>query len=176
MRDRPFVRIWALFRENWKQWLALWSLIIVVAPVASRSGTAGWLGLFAMIVVLTAATPRMTVNGQPAGTPISGTLFRLLRRRDPDPVEKAKREFARDKISEAEFHRRLELHLDDRNERIRTAVEEVEGIGEELSKPLALRFDSLDELANADREDLEAIHGVGESTASAIEQHLDRAE
>lgn len=97
-------------------------------------------------------------------------------RRAPGPVERAKREFAAGDISEAEFHRRLELHLDERNEEIRTAVEEIDGVGEEMSKEVALRFESIDELADASREELEDIHGVGESTSRAIVGHLDRRE
>jgi ERCC4-type nuclease len=95
---------------------------------------------------------------------------------EPDPLEQAKREYAREEISEAEFHRRLELHLDERNDRIRTAVEEIDGIGPATSEPIALRFDSLDDLADADREELEKVHGIGESTATAIHQHLQRAQ
>jgi ERCC4-type nuclease len=98
---------------------------------------------------------------------------RIQEYREPGPVEEAKRAYARDDISEAEFHRQLELHLDERNDRIRTAIEEIDGIGLAKSEAVALQFESLDDLADADREELEAIHGVGESTARAIQQHLD---
>ena len=100
---------------------------------------------------------------------------RVKEYREPDPLEKAKRQYARDEISEAEFHRRLELHLDERNNRIRTAVEEIDGVGPETSEAIALRYSSLDELADSDHEEIEEIHGVGESTATAIREHLDRA-
>lgn len=110
-----------------------------------------------------------------AAATVSMLRDRLEEYLELDPVEQAKRKYARDEISEAEFHRRLELHLDERNDRIRTAVEEIDGVGPATSEAIALQFESLDELADADRDDLEAVHGVGESTATAIREHLNRA-
>ena len=87
---------------------------------------------------------------------------------DPGPVERAREDYANGEIDHAEYERRLEFHLDDRNEQIRTIVEDVNGVGEATSKEIAREFDSLEELRDADREELEAVNGVGEKTAEAV--------
>jgi ERCC4-type nuclease len=87
-------------------------------------------------------------------------------------VERLKEKRVAGEISESEFERRLELHLDDETDKIRTAVEPIPGVGEELSKFLAERFDSLDELREADVEQLENVPGVGEQRAEAIQSRL----
>lgn len=91
---------------------------------------------------------------------------------DPDPLEQARAAYAAGEIDHAEYERRLEFYLDDRNDRIRAVVEDVNGVGETTSKALAREFNSLEELRGADREDLEAVYGVGEETTDAV---LERA-
>ncbi len=84
------------------------------------------------------------------------------------PVEQAHRDYDADLIDEQELEHRLGFHLDDRNDQIREVVEQVNDVGEGKSEEIARRFESLDELRRADREDLTAIHGVAESTADAV--------
>lgn len=75
-------------------------------------------------------------------------------------------------ISEREFERRLEVALDDETERIRAAVEPIPGVGPSLSSYLAERFDSIDELREADVEDLREVPDVGEKRATEIQRRL----
>ncbi|WP_440767606.1 helix-hairpin-helix domain-containing protein [Natronorubrum sp. DTA7] len=42
------------------------------------------------------------------------------------------------------------------------------GVGPATSKTIAQEFDSLDDLRSADRDELEAVYGVGEETAEAV--------
>ncbi|WP_135823013.1 helix-hairpin-helix domain-containing protein [Halostella litorea] len=91
---------------------------------------------------------------------------------DPDPVEQAKRAYENGDITRQELERRLELHLDERNARIRAAVEQVNGVGPATSKAIAREFASIEAVANADRAELEAVPGVGEDRARAILEYL----
>jgi len=87
---------------------------------------------------------------------------------DFSPVEQAKRDYREGRIDAAEFERRLQFHLDDRNEQIRAAVLPVANVGDDTADAIAREFESIDELRRADEEDLTAIHGLGESTAEAV--------
>jgi len=87
---------------------------------------------------------------------------------DLSPVEQAKRDYREGKIDAAEFERRLQFHLDDRNEQIRAAVLPVANVGDDTADAIAREFESVDELRRADQEDLTAIHGIAESTAEAV--------
>ncbi|MFC7216482.1 helix-hairpin-helix domain-containing protein [Saliphagus sp. GCM10025334] len=89
------------------------------------------------------------------------------------PVEEAREAYARGEIDADELERRLEFHLDSRNDQIRAFVEDVNNVGPKTSKAIAEEFDSLAELRGADRDRLESVHGVGESTAEAV---LERVE
>jgi len=91
---------------------------------------------------------------------------------DPDPVEQAKQAYAAGDITRAELERRLELQLDERNARIRAAVEQVNGVGPATSAAIAREFASLGAVADADRDELAAVPGVGEQRADAIQQYL----
>ena len=93
-------------------------------------------------------------------------------RREPDPVEALKEKRVAGELSEREFERRLELLLDDETERIRAAVEPIPGVGETTSRYLAERFDSLDDLREADLEELRSVPDVGEQRAEAIKFRL----
>ncbi|PCR88615.1 helix-hairpin-helix domain-containing protein [Natrinema ejinorense] len=85
-----------------------------------------------------------------------------------DPIADVHDQFAAGEIDELELERRLEFHVDDRNEKIRAVVEDVNGVGKATSKAIAREFDSLDALRAADQERLEDVHGVGERTAEAV--------
>ena len=87
---------------------------------------------------------------------------------DLSPVEQAKQDYCEGRIDADEFERRLQLHLDDRNEQIRAAVLPVANVGDDTADALAREFESIDELRRADQEDVTAIHGLGESTAEAV--------
>jgi len=100
-------------------------------------------------------------------------LVAYLQQRGDDlsPVQQAKRDYREGRIDAAEFERRLEFHLDDRNTQIRAAVLPVATVGDDTADAIAREFESIDELRRADQEDITAIHGIAESTAEAI---LDR--
>lgn len=91
---------------------------------------------------------------------------------DPDPIEELKQQRANDELSQDEFERRLEVILDDENDRIRACVEPVPGIGPERSRYIAERYRSVEELRAASREELESLPEVGEQRAAAIKERL----
>lgn len=91
---------------------------------------------------------------------------------EPDPVEELKRRRANDELSQDEFERRLEVVLDDENDRIRACVEPVPGIGPERSRYIAERYRSVEELRAASREELEGLPEIGEQRAAAIKERL----
>nr|WP_264475331.1 helix-hairpin-helix domain-containing protein [Halorubellus salinus] len=68
----------------------------------------------------------------------------------------------------------MEVVVDDESERIRAAVEPIPGVGETLSRYLAERYGSLEELREADLEELRSIPDVGEQRAEAIKSRLSR--
>lgn len=112
---------------------------------------------------------------------IAGVVFVYLYERfvaedDPEEgtVEHAEHLWETDQITMDEYERRVELAVDDRAQQIQTVTRSIKGIGPDTSRALAAEFESLDELHRADRDQIEAIHGIGPSTADAIEEHLNR--
>jgi excinuclease ABC subunit C len=75
-------------------------------------------------------------------------------------------------ITLAEYERRAEFLVDDRNERIRAVVEEINGIGDARAKAIAREFASVNAVATASREELTTVHGIGEQRADAIREYL----
>ena len=75
-------------------------------------------------------------------------------------------------ITLAEYERRAEFLVDDRNERIRAVVGEINGIGDSRGKAIAREFASVDDVAAASRKELTAVHGIGEQRADAIREYL----
>jgi len=75
-------------------------------------------------------------------------------------------------ITLAEYERRAEFLVDDRNERIRAVVGEINGIGDSRAKAIAREFASVDDVAAASRKELTAVHGIGEQRADAIREYL----
>lgn len=75
-----------------------------------------------------------------------------------DPVDNAKEAFAAGEIDRQE----LKDRLDERNEQIRNAVEQVNGISPRTSLEIAREYESLDGLRASDQERLEGVAGVGE--------------
>ncbi|SDL09269.1 helix-hairpin-helix domain-containing protein [Natronorubrum texcoconense] len=99
---------------------------------------------------------------------VAYTIARDRLSTEQTPVEAAKEAFAAGEIDESEFERRLEFHLDDRNDELRVVVEQVNGVGPATSEAIAREYESLDELRASDRERLEGVSGVGEQTAGAV--------
>lgn len=88
--------------------------------------------------------------------------------RRPSDVDSIHQAYREGRIDEAELEQRLELTLDDRNERIRETVEQVNGVGRATSAALAHEFESVEALREADAERLQEVNGVGPKTAAAI--------
>lgn len=88
------------------------------------------------------------------------------------PAADDREAYANDELSHDEYERRVAEAVDPEFQRIRAAVEPINDIGPKTSKQLAREFDDLDALRDADREALESVHGVGESTADAIRERL----
>jgi len=91
---------------------------------------------------------------------------------EPSDVDQAIQAYRDGYISETELEDRLELAMDPEAERIRVATEAINGIGPATSADLALAFDSLEELRRADHDELTDVHGIGPSTADAVNQNL----
>jgi len=93
---------------------------------------------------------------------------------EPTDEEVLKQAYADGEIDEAEFERRMGYLLDERNEEIVDWLERnVSGVADAKGKRIAKRFDSLDELRQADHGDLVDIHGIGDSTATAIRREFE---
>jgi DNA ligase (NAD+) len=91
---------------------------------------------------------------------------------EPSDAERARRAYEEGRINEDELERRLDVALDPEVDRIREALEPINGVGPATSLTIAQEVDSLEALERATAEDLEEIHGVGPSTASAIKERL----
>jgi len=97
------------------------------------------------------------------------------RRSSPQtPVESLQERFAAGEIDTTEFERELEFVVDDRNQQIRAIVEDANGVGTATSKAIAREYDSIADLRQTDRDRLEAIHGVGPSTAESILERVQK--
>jgi ERCC4-type nuclease len=88
---------------------------------------------------------------------------------DPDTPEGIRLAYERGEIDHAELERRLDVVMDPEADRIREAVERVSGIGEATSWNIAAEFDSLRELREADREEIQRVPNIGEERAAALE-------
>jgi len=75
-------------------------------------------------------------------------------------------------IDEAEMERRLDVLEDPAADRIREVVERVNGVGTSTSFAIAARFDSLRDLREASRAELEAVPNVGPDRARAIQEQV----
>ena len=78
--------------------------------------------------------------------------------------------YTRGEIDERELERRLDVAMDPEADRIRATVEQVSGIGPATSWTIAAEFQSIEELRNADRDDLEAVANVGPERADALDE------
>lgn len=89
-----------------------------------------------------------------------------------DDLEAARRAYVDGEISLSEFERRVQLHLDPEADRIREAVEPINGIGPSTSAAIAERFATVDAVEQAEQRELEAVPGVGPDRAEAIRERL----
>jgi len=87
---------------------------------------------------------------------------------DTDPVDEIHRQYRTGEIDETELERRLDMEMDENNERIRTKVEQISGVGPVTAREVALAFDSVGELRRADSSDLESVPNVGPQRAEQI--------
>jgi len=89
---------------------------------------------------------------------------------DPEPraVDEVHQLYLADEIDERELEHRLEVLVDDRARVVRDMADDVDGIGEELSRDIAREFDSVADLWAADAEDFERVDGIGEARAAAL--------
>ncbi|QIO25181.1 hypothetical protein G9465_22960 (plasmid) [Haloarcula sp. JP-L23] len=83
---------------------------------------------------------------------------------DPSPVEEVHQAYLDGEIDEAELERRLGILVDDRATTIRDMCDDVDGIGDELSRELADEFDSV--------ADLQRVDGIGEKRSQWLRDEL----
>ena len=93
---------------------------------------------------------------------------------DPDPLDQVHEAYETGEIDLQEFERQLDHLMDESNERIRDAVGQVEGVGETRAKEIAVSFRSVGHVARADRERLQQVPDVGETTADRVVDHFER--
>ena len=88
------------------------------------------------------------------------------------PIEEVHQQYLDSEIDERELERRLEVLVDDRAATICDMADDVDGIGEQLSRDLAREFDSVADLQGADTEDLQRVDGIGETRAERLRDDL----
>jgi hypothetical protein len=91
-------------------------------------------------------------------------------------VEAARRAYTEGRISLSEMERRVDVALDPQAKQLRKYVEEVNGVGPEISAALSAEYSSTEELSEATESDLETIYGIGPNTARAIKQQFSHQE
>ena len=91
-------------------------------------------------------------------------------------VEAARQAYSEGKIPLEEMERRIDVALDPRAKQLRKRVEDVNGVGPEISAALSAEYNTTEELAIATQSDLERIYGIGPNTAYAIKQRFDSAQ
>ncbi|EMA01827.1 hypothetical protein C437_15446 [Haloarcula vallismortis ATCC 29715] len=106
------------------------------------------------------------------GSGLSQWVVDRLESNEPEltPVEQVHQAYVEGDLSEAELERRLEVLVDDRARVVRDMADDVDGIGEELSREIAREFDSVADLRAADAGDFRAVDGIGEKRAAKLEE------
>lgn len=89
-----------------------------------------------------------------------------------EAVAEIHEQYVTGEIDEIEMEQQLARALDPEFHELRDHVEEVSGIGNDLSEAIAIRFGSVDALRAADDEDLQRISGVGDQRAEAIRERV----
>ena len=93
---------------------------------------------------------------------------------EPDTLEHAQMLYEQGEISLCEFERRVDVYEDPEAARIRSTVEQINGIDTSTSFTVAEHYDTLRELQDADTDDLENIHGIGPARSESISKRLRR--
>ncbi len=91
---------------------------------------------------------------------------------DEETIEYVDHLYATGQIDEREMERRKAVLLDPAADEIRTAVERISGIGEATSWDIAARFDTIDDVREADREELQQVANVGPQRARTLSEEL----
>lgn len=91
-------------------------------------------------------------------------------------VEDAREAYTEGRITLTEMERRVNVALDPESKQLRKYVEEVNGVGPEISAALSAEYSSTEELSKALDSELEAIYGIGPNTARAIKQQFNHPE
>lgn len=89
-----------------------------------------------------------------------------------DAVERVREQYVAGDIDEVEMEQQLARAMDPEYHELRDHVEDVAGIGDDLSESIAIRFGSVDELREADPEELQRVNGIGEQRAEAIRERV----
>lgn len=115
-----------------------------------------------------------------AGAFFTGYAYRLHQEYEQPtgPVEEfladrrteLKERYASGEISQEQFAAEIETVEDPGTERIMHLARDVDGIGPHIGFKVARKFESVEDLASADQDDLEAINRVGENRAHAVLQ------
>lgn len=93
---------------------------------------------------------------------------------DRDPaIEHEKSRFLDNEISRQELEDRVAILTNERCREVYDRVERVDHASHDVAIRVARQFGSLDALAAAEPEDLEDVHGVGESISNEL-QHVER--
>lgn len=91
-------------------------------------------------------------------------------------VEAARKAYAEGRIPLTEMERRLDVALDPQSKQLRKYVEEVSGVGPEISAALSAEYRSTEALSKASKTDLKKIYGIGPNTSRAIKQQFSQPE
>lgn len=82
--------------------------------------------------------------------------------------ERVREAYLEGRISKERYDDEIDLLLDPSTREVMYAVVDVDGVGPKTALEIARRYRSVDDLARADRDDLESVNGVGENRAGAI--------
>jgi len=91
---------------------------------------------------------------------------------DVGDLAEAHRQYVAGEIDEQELEARIELAVDPRADELRSAVEQVNGVGPATSAAVARRFESIEQVRAADPDELEQVNGVGPDRAAAIRERV----
>lgn len=108
---------------------------------------------------------------------VAARVESLRERRDAaeqrDALEELQHRYATGPMPDAEFERRLEDLMDPCDEEMRRCLEDVEDVGDAVATEVAVWFESLEHVRQADRRELEEVPDVGEVRAKKILEYFD---
>ena len=124
---------------------------------------------------MTAVRTDPTIGLVLVGVVVAVLVYERVQPDEPDPttLDGLADLYAAGELSQAAYNRRRSVLLyDEEGIGPFSWLQEIDGVGPELAFAIAAEFETMNELRDAGRDDLEAVHGVGESTASAIQRRL----